>query len=55
MSLHPLKRSDRNKEWNQGRSRKKVHIQPEYQLIISEGVQTESNYFKAIADITCKL
>ncbi|MBE6005299.1 MAG: RloB domain-containing protein [Lachnospiraceae bacterium] len=51
MSLHPLKRSDINKEWNQGRKRKKVLIQPEYQLIITEGTDTEPNYFSAIADI----
>jgi len=41
MSLHPLKRTDQNKAWNQGRKRKKVLIQPEYQLIISEGTDTE--------------
>lgn len=51
MSLHPLKRSDINKEWNQGRKRKKVLIQPEYQLIITEGTDTEPNYFSAIVDI----
>lgn len=51
MSLHPLKRSDQNKEWNQGRNRKKVLIQPEYQLIITEGTDTEPNYFNAMAGI----
>lgn len=51
MSLHPLKRSDKNKEWNQGRNRKKVLIQPEYQVIITEGTDTEPNYFNAIANI----
>ena len=51
MSLHPLKRSDQNKEWNLGRNRKKVLIQPEYQLIITEGTDTEPNYFNAMAEI----
>lgn len=51
MSLHPLKRTDQNKAWTQGRKRKKVLIQPEYQLIISEGTDTEPNYFNAIATI----
>lgn len=51
MSLHPLKRSDRNKAWNQGRSGRKVLIQPEYQLIISEGTDTEPQYFGAIAAV----
>lgn len=51
MSLHPLKRSDRNKAWNTGRNNKKVRIQPEYQLIVTEGTDTEPNYFNAIAKI----
>lgn len=51
MSLHPLKRSDQNKEWNLGRNRKKILIQPEYQLIITEGTDTEPNYFNAMAGL----
>lgn len=51
LSLHPLKRSDVNKAWNQGRKNKAINIHPEYQLIVSEGTDTEPNYFQSIANI----
>lgn len=50
MSLEPIKVSDRNKVWLQGRETKSktVRINPEYHLIISEGTDTEPKYFNAI-------
>lgn len=54
MSLHPLKRSDRDKAWNKGRKRKPVLVRPEYQMIISEGTDTEPNYFCELAGVVNK-
>jgi len=51
MSLKPLKKSDLNKEWMKARRDKPKKIQPEYHLIVTEGVKTEPAYFQAIKDI----
>lgn len=48
MSLKPVKKSDRDKDWLKKRNDKKINIYPEYHLIITEGTKTEPNYFKAI-------
>ena len=52
MSLKPTKKSDLNKDWLRGRDAraKKVRMNPEYQLIVTEGIKTEPKYFKAIRD-----
>ncbi|MBQ8180562.1 MAG: RloB domain-containing protein [Ruminococcus sp.] len=48
----PVKKSDRNKEWRKDRnSRSRARsIAPEYHLIVSEGTETEPNYFKGMKD-----
>lgn len=51
MSLKPDKKSDLNKEWMKKRRDKPIRIQPEYQLIVTEGTSTEPQYFRAIRDI----
>ena len=51
MSLKPDKKSDLNKDWIKKRRDKPIKIQPEYQLIITEGISTEPQYFSAIRDI----
>ncbi len=48
MSLKPLKKSDLGKDWVNGRKSKKVMLQPEYHLIVTEGTDTEPQYFDAI-------
>lgn len=50
MSLKPLKKTDLNKDWMKRRRDIPKKIQPEYQLIVSEGTDTEPNYFGAIRD-----
>ena len=52
MSLKPLKKSDLGKDWvRNDRYVRKVGIQPEYHLIVTEGTDTEPNYFEAIKKI----
>ena len=45
LSLKPLKKSDLGKDWVSGRRSKKVKLQPEYHLIVTEGTDTEPAYF----------
>ena len=49
MSLKPPKRGDNN-GWMKKRQDKKIRIQPEYHLIVTEGEKTEPAYFQAIRD-----
>ena len=52
MSMKPLKKSDLGKDWvGNNRYVRKVRIQPEYHLIITEGTDTEPNYFEEIRRI----
>lgn len=51
MSLKPDKKSDLNKDWMKKRRDKPIKIQPECQLIVTEGTSTEPQYFRAIRDI----
>lgn len=51
MSLHPNKKSDLGKSWMQPRRNKPKKIQPEYHLIVTEGTNTEPEYFRAMAKI----
>lgn len=48
MSLKPPKKSDLNKAWMNPKPDRKMKIQPEYHLIVSEGTHTEPAYFEAI-------
>ena len=51
MSLKPLKKSDLGKDWMTKRRDAKKSIQPEYHLIVTEGIKTEPNYFNSIKKI----
>ncbi len=51
MSLKPPKKSDLNKGWMKERLDRKIKIQPEYHLIVTEGTDTEPQYFQTIKDI----
>ena len=51
MSLKPPKKSDLNKTWMKKRLDRAIKIQPEYQLIVAEGKNTEPAYFGAIQEI----
>ena len=51
MSLKPPKKSDLNKGWMKKRLDRKIKIQPEYHLIVTEGTNTEPQYFQTIKDI----
>ena len=51
MSLKPAKKSDQNKSWMQPRRDRHKMIQPEYHLIVTEGIKTEPSYFMAMGDI----
>ena len=50
MSLHPTKKTDSSKSWLQKRPDHFKKIQPEYHLIITEGIKTEPKYFNAIKE-----
>ena len=52
MSLRPTKKTDLGKAWLKGRgsNSKARKIQPEYHLIVTEGTNTEPNYFGALRD-----
>jgi hypothetical protein len=45
MSLKPPKKTDLNKDWMKSRRDIPKKILPEYHLIVSEGTDTEPNYF----------
>lgn len=51
MSLKPQKRSDLNKEWMKKRLDRGIKMLPEYHLIVTEGTDTEPQYFQRIKDI----
>lgn len=51
MSLKPPKKSDLNKGWMKKRLDREIRIRPEYHLIVTEGTNTEPQYFQAIKDI----
>lgn len=51
MSLKPPKKSDLDKSWMKKRRDKVIKIQPEYHLIVTEGTETEPQYFRAIRDV----
>ena len=51
MSLKPPKKSDLGKSWMKPRRDKNILIRPEYHLIVTEGTETEPQYFEAIRDI----
>lgn len=51
MSLKPPKKSDLNKGWMKKRLDREIRIQPEYHLIVTEGTDTEPQYFQAMKDI----
>lgn len=40
MSLKPPKKSDKNKEWMKPRQDKRILVQPEYHLIVTEGTKS---------------
>ncbi|MBO6231165.1 MAG: RloB domain-containing protein [Ruminiclostridium sp.] len=48
MSLKPPKKSDVSKHWMNPRKSKEILIQPEYHLIVTEGTDTEPQYFESI-------
>ena len=48
MSLKPPKKSDVGKRWMNPRKSKEILIQPEYHLIVTEGTDTEPQYFESI-------
>jgi hypothetical protein len=51
MSLKPPKKSDLDKSWMKARRDNHKKIQPEYHLIVTEGTNTEPEYFKAMKEI----
>ena len=51
MSLKPSKKSDMGKNWMQKRQNKSILIQPEYHLIVTEGTNTEPQYFTRMKEI----
>lgn len=51
MSLKLPKKSDLDKSWMKKRRDKVIKIQPEYHLIVTEGTETEPQYFRAIRDV----
>ena len=49
MSLKPPKKSDLDKNWMKARRDRNLrNLQPEYHLIITEGTNTEPQYFGAM-------
>ena len=51
MSLKPPKKSDLGKTWMSKRRDSRRKIKPEYHLIVTEGTDTEPQYFEAIKSI----
>ena len=54
MSLKPPKKSYTDKKWMKSRRDRRILIQPEYHLIITEGTKTEPQYFNTIATVINK-
>ena len=54
MSLKPPKKSDLDKKWMKKRLDRAIKIQPEYHLIVTEGTDTEPEYFGSIKDVINK-
>ena len=54
MSLKPPKKGDIKKKWLKKRIDRKIRIQPEYHLIVTEGTATEPQYFKSMKNIINK-
>lgn len=54
MSLQPPKKTDLEKSWLKKRQDRVIKIQPEYHLIVTEGTDTEPQYFKSIKEIINK-
>lgn len=50
MSKKPAKKSDANKEWMKRRRDIQRKVDPEYHLIITEGIKTEPYYFEGLKD-----
>ena len=44
-------KSDMGKRWMKPRQDRNILIRPEYHLIVTEGTETEPQYFAAIRDI----
>ena len=51
MSLKPPKKSDLGKNWMKKRRDKVIRLQPEYHLIVTEGTETEPQYFQTVKEI----
>lgn len=51
MTLKPDKKSDLDKGWMKKRRDKQIRISPEYHLIVTEGVNTEPQYFCSIQSV----
>ena len=54
MSLKPPKKSDKEKNWMRKRQDRRILIQPEYHLIVTEGTETEPPYFNAMGAVINK-
>lgn len=54
LSLKPPKKSDLDKKWMKKRLDRAIKIQPEYHLIVTEGTDTEPEYFGSIKDVINK-
>ena len=54
MSLKPPKKSDLDKKWMKKRLDRAIKIQPEYHLIVTEGTDTEPEYFGSIKEVINK-
>ena len=50
MSMKPPKKSDMGKTWMKPRREFRQIISPEYHLIVTEGTETEPQYFQAIKE-----
>lgn len=48
--MKPPKKSDTSKTWMQLRKDRAILINPEYHLIVTEGVKTEPNYFQSMCN-----
>ena len=54
LSLKPPKKSDLDKKWMKKRLDRAIKIQPEYHLIVTEGTDTEPEYFGSIKEVINK-
>ena len=48
MSKKPLKKSEQNSVWKRDRRDRKIIINPQYHLIVTEGTKTEPQYFEGL-------